>query len=266
MHEKNSFLTLTYSDENLRSPKLNYEDFQRFMKKLRKLQNAPMGVFVTGEYGDENKRPHWHAIIFNWAPNDLVRRRSNDNGDPIYSSRTLGPYTPEEVSQCRQWDRVPLWPYGKCEVGSVTFKSAGYVARYSAKKLGHGKDGEHDYEPISKKSSKHAIGKRWLEQYWSDVFLHGQCVLSDGTTTSIPRYYEKWLKEHRPNDWLTYVTEVKLKNMLAASGKSKAQFEQWFEENWLRLNQGKNLSLTENQRRRIIIKQKFEMLQAYLKL
>lgn len=266
MHEKNSFLTLTYSNENLTSPKLNYEDFQRFMKRLRKVQDAPMGVFVTGEYGDEEKRPHWHAIIFNWAPNDLVYRRTNVNGDKIYSSRTLGPYDAEEVSECKQWPRMPLWPFGKCEVGSVTLKSAGYVARYAAKKLIHGKDGEHEYEPISRKSSKHAIGKKWLETYWSDVFRLGAVALKDGTSTQIPRYYEKWLKEHKPTEWLAYVTELKIKNMLKASEKSEAEFERWFEENWQRLNQGRELSLTETQRKKIISDQKFQMLQAYLKL
>ena len=69
---------------------------------------------------------------------------------------------------------------GNTELGSVTFESAGYCARYSAKKLVHGKDDEHDFNPISKKSSKHAIGKTWLEKFWPDVFNHGHLVLPNG--------------------------------------------------------------------------------------
>ena len=64
MHEENSFVTLTYSDEHLKNPKLQYSDFQKFMKRLRFVNNdRKIGVFVTGEYGEKNKRPHWHAIF-----------------------------------------------------------------------------------------------------------------------------------------------------------------------------------------------------------
>ena len=35
LHRDNCFLTLTYSDDKLRSPSLQYKDFQGFMKRLR---------------------------------------------------------------------------------------------------------------------------------------------------------------------------------------------------------------------------------------
>lgn len=78
------FLTLTYSDANLTyitSPKgklstLNYDDVQKFLKRLRKRQtkiekinNLPPSKIVyhgCGEYGKKyTKRPHYHILITN---------------------------------------------------------------------------------------------------------------------------------------------------------------------------------------------------------
>lgn len=249
MHPQNSFVTLTYNDENLKSPKLIYEDFQLFMKKLRKTQNDPIGFFVTGEYGDKTKRPHWHAILFNYQPKDSKFKYANERGDQVFSSESL----------------TKIWGKGIAEYGSVTFQSAGYCARYAAKKLVHGKDGEHEYNPISKKSNKHAIGKKWLEQYHEDVFNYGHIVLSDGTTSTIPRYYEKWLKENKPDLWLTYVTRAKQNKIdlaAAQSEKEKQEHQKMLDErDFFEPN-----AQTRNQVKAEISKQKFNELQKRLKL
>lgn len=216
MYEENSFITLTYSDEHLKNNKLNYRDFQLFVKKLRSYisesdydENKKIGIFVSGEYGDKTKRPHWHAIIFNWRPSDCVYLRTTDRGDRIFSSPLLD----------------KLWSFNDPiqkpnEIGEVTIQSAGYVARYATKKLSHGSDSSHDYQPISKRSSKHAIGKKWLEKYWPDVFNHGYVELN-GIKMSIPRYYEKWFKKHHPERWKDYVTQTKTKIIREAVAKEE---------------------------------------------
>jgi len=220
------------------------------MKKLRKLQNEPIGLFVTGEYGEKNKRPHWHAIIFNWEPPDGKYFRSNERGDKIYKSALL----------------EKTWGQGHAEYGGVTFESAGYCARYAAKKLVHGKDQEHGYHPISKKSSKHAIGKKWLETFWPDVFSYGKCTLADGTETGIPRYYEKWLKEKKPDEWMTYVTQIKINKCAIAAEKSESIRQEWIDRNLNRYRLGKPRPLSPEEIRKIILEDKFEKLQQHLKL
>jgi len=264
VHDKNAFITLTYSDENLKSPKLEYRDFQLFMKKLRKVQNEPIGYFVTGEYGDKTKRPHWHAILFNYDFPDNKALRTNERGDRVYTSETLN----------------KIWSHGMAEIGSVTFESAGYCARYAAKKLCHGKDSDHDYHPISKKSSKHAIGKKYLEKFWPDIFRYGYIILPDGQQCSIPRYYEKWFenkekKEMLPNGtypidavfarerW-RYVTETKQRKIEEASSKSFTQQLEHLEANSSRGLKGHQR--TRNQARRAITESKFKQLQSKLKL
>lgn len=257
MHEKNAFITLTYSDEFLPGPKLVYADFQKFMKRLRHKLDAPLGVFVTGEYGEKNKRPHWHCIVFGWCPPDGMHEYTNERGDRIYTSDVLN----------------KLWGKGKCDFGSVTLESAGYCARYSAKKIVHGPNQKvceadfHDFQPISKKSSKNAIGKKWIEKFWPDVFQYGRLVLPSGETAPIPRYYEKWFKENHPEKFLEYISKRKCAISEEARLRALASEIEWLEINALRREQGKlSFTLTERQKRKLITETKFKMLQDYLKL
>lgn len=275
MYSQNSFITLTYSDEKLTSPKLQYRDFQLFSMRLRshirrqvrkkigKINWSQMdqqqrkeiydafqiGIFVTGEYGEKTKRPHWHALIFNWEPMDKEYKYSNERGDRVFSSKTLN----------------DLWPLGIAELGSVTFESAGYCARYSAKKLVHGKDG-HEFEPISKKSTRHAIGKKFIEKYHDDIFNHGYIILPDGTKTSIPRYYEKWLLKHEPQKWQHYVTRTKQLKIQKAALRAQKEAHEESSINNTRLNARKGLTIKRNDARKAITKAKFKTLQSQLKL
>lgn len=274
MHQENSFITLTYSDENLTDGRLNYIDFQLFIKRLRdkifqrflnvygkenwKLlskeekkqtyKHYKISVFVTGEYGDKTKRPHWHALIFNWRPDDLKKHYTNDKGDQVYISDLL----------------TETWGKGHAELGQVTLESAGYVARYAAKKLVHGNDNEHDYEPISKKSSHQAIGKSWLEKFYKDVFTHGY-IEHDGIKLKIPAYYEKWFKKTHPEEWKEYVTITKQRKINAVSEMVRLENEKYLiERNKREFN--KRTLVSRNDARKKITKAKFKQLQENLKL
>lgn len=240
LYQNNSFITLTYSDNYLKSHKLQYTDAQNIIKKIRNnifadilekyfpdkpqsLQRTlwrkfskerrkeiyepyKISCLTTGEYGDQNKRPHWHILIFNWRPTDQILKYTSKRGDHVFSSKILD----------------DMWERGITEIGDVTFESAGYCARYAAKKLVHGRDG-HEYEPISRRSSKQAIGKKWIEKYHEDVFNYGCIVLPTGKLCGIPRYYEKWYKQHHPEKWKTYVTLTKLKKIKEAISQQNKQ-------------------------------------------
>jgi len=194
----NSFLTLTYNNENLPpNGNLRKKDFQNFIKRLRKNTGQKIRYFMCGEYGDQTNRPHYHAILFGFRFRDakLVNVR---NGNRVYTSKYL--------------DKT--WRMGTCEIGSVTFNSAGYVARYILKK----QQGDGDalfarYVIINKEtgemtsrhleysnmSLKPGIGERWYEQFKNDCFPHDYCVLPDGRKTPVPTYYLKLLKEQDPD-------------------------------------------------------------------
>lgn len=230
-HDRTCFVTLTYDDDHLESPKLDPTHFQKFIKDLRtdlftglldrvfpnlgqKQQRAlwralskerrkelyatiRISVFAVGEYGTKNKRPHFHALLFNWRPSDGVPKYKNDMGDQIYESEDL----------TRRWGR------GMCDFGEVTFKSAAYVARYAAKSFTHGADFNKDFKPWSRSSSANAIGKSWIEKHWPEVFTLGHVVLPDGTIIGIPRYFEDWFKKTHPERYRHYALYVKSQKM-----------------------------------------------------
>ncbi|MFN7611381.1 MAG: hypothetical protein ACK5QX_10675, partial [bacterium] len=62
LHEANSFLTLTYSNEHLPADlSVDVIALQKFMKRLRKaLYPAPVRFVACGEYGENTLRPHYH--------------------------------------------------------------------------------------------------------------------------------------------------------------------------------------------------------------
>lgn len=275
MYQNNAFLTLTYKELPNGINKLDYRHMQLFMKRLRKhiftnfiksygrenwnllskseqreiYGNIKISSFMVGEFGEKTKRVHWHCLIFNWRPSDLQNYYTTDRGDRVFTSRELD----------------ELWSYGDCTVGEVTFESAGYCARYAAKKLTHGHDGEHEYEPIAKRSSHSAIGKKWIEKYYKDVFNLGYVVLPTGATCAIPRYYERWLKKTHPDFWKQYVTQSKLKAIKKASEKeAKEKLQEMI------VNQNRSGLIgpqkTKNESRKQILEAKFNSLKQYLKI
>ncbi|AZL82879.1 replication initiator protein [Apis mellifera associated microvirus 26] len=147
---------------------------------------------VTGEYGDKTKRPHWHAILFNYRPKDAKFHYKTDRGDDVFTSETL----------------TKLWKRGNLEFGSVTLDSANYVARYAAKKLAHGLDQAHNYHPIHKTSSRRGIGTSWIEKHYEHTLQNGHITLPDGSPCKIPRFYLDWAKKHQPRLWEYYITTV----------------------------------------------------------
>lgn len=77
-HQHACFLTLTYNDESLPQDLcVDKEELQRFFKRLRKeIHPRTIRYFACGEYGDQNQRPHYHAIVFGISPTerDLVKK------------------------------------------------------------------------------------------------------------------------------------------------------------------------------------------------
>jgi len=201
-HDANCMVTLTYDDEHLpreryrlvngrvehlRAGSLALEDFQDFMKRLRKrfVLNRRMvhkpwpdgmvpGIrfFHCGEYGATYGRPHYHALLFGFEFPDRVSLGERD-GYPVWRSPIL----------------EALWPYGRSEIGSVTFESAAYVARYVMKKASAGVTDE--YLTMSRRPG---IGAEWWRRYGRETSSRGGVVVR-GSLSGIPRSYRKLLAE-----------------------------------------------------------------------
>lgn len=281
MHKENIFLTLTYNEESLNSPKLKYRDYQLFIKTLREhntrkhitaqslldegegkstqaeldkkakdlINKTKITYMVTGEYGEKNKRPHWHAILFNFSPTDTVHLRTTERGDEVFTSDHL----------------TKIWGKGNIEFGSVTIDSANYVARYAAKKLVHGYDQDHDFHPIHKTSSRYGIGRTWIEKYWPQTFGNGFIYLPNGQESKIPRYYVDWFKKHHPEKYIDYVINVREKIQKKAEAKANKE-ELNHIASIMEYKGGAKYPTSRNGIKKRILDKKFKHLQEYLKL
>jgi len=197
LHDKNSFVTLTYNDENLpEDGSLSIRHFQLFMKRLRKKHGTGIRFYGCGEYGEKLGRPHYHVCLFNFDPPDKKLFKET-RGKRLYTSDDL--------------DQV--WGKGFTLTGDVTFQSAAYVARYITKKI-TGLGAEHHYETFSPKtgeiyskkpefttmSRRPGIGKKWLDTYKSDVFDYDFVIIND-TKMRAPRYYDQQYEISDPEDF-----------------------------------------------------------------
>lgn len=191
LYENNCFLTLTYNDENLPSNwSLIKEEFPLFMKRLRKKYGEGIRYYHCGEYGEKNKRPHYHAIVFNHDFEDKVFHKMSGT-NKLYTSESLD----------------KLWSKGFATLGDVTFESAGYVARYAMKKITGENAIEYyggrvpEYSTMSRGSKKigtGGIGKGWYDKYKSDVYPLDRVVVR-GSLSRPPRFYDNLLRAEDPS-------------------------------------------------------------------
>lgn len=188
LHPESSFVTLTYDDEHLRSPSLEYRDFQLFMKRLRK-RFGPTRFFMCGEYGEQTWRPHFHACLFGVFFSDR-QVFSSRQGHHLWTSDTLS----------------ALWPHGHSTFGLLSYESAAYVARYVVKKITGDAAAEHyqvcdpdsgELVPVvpefAQMSRRPGIGKPWFAKFYRDVFGQDSVVLPGGLKIRPPRYYRELL-------------------------------------------------------------------------
>lgn len=200
MHEVNSYVTLTYSDECLPADhSLVYRDFQLFMKRLRdRLGYRVVRFYMCGEYGERTGRPHYHALLFGVHFADRVYHKKIGK-HKVYVSHSLD----------------DVWSKGYGLVGGVSFESAAYVARYVLKKITgplakqhysyvHPETGEiiqrvPEFVRMSNggRTKSGGIGAGWFARFKDDVYPEGKVVVN-GRKVFAPRYYDKLFAELDP--------------------------------------------------------------------
>lgn len=171
-HERSSFVTLTYERDPV---SLRPEDFVRFMKRLRH-EYATVRYLQCGEYGGEFGRPHHHALLFGVSFPD-ARYYKGQASERLFTSKSL----------------ERLWTHGQCTIGEVTFKSAGYVARYAMKKSLVDREEWRarglvpEYMTMSRRPG---IGRAWADRYRSQWYRQ-DFVVVNGVECRPPRYYDQ---------------------------------------------------------------------------
>ena len=239
MWDQNCFITLTYDDDHLpRGGTLVKEHFQKFMKRFRKRFGSSIRYFQCGEYGSERDeygvpikhslgRPHYHAVIFNFDFVDKIYLKG-EGEETLWYSETLN----------------DLWQnQGFTTVGSVTFESAAYVARYCTKKInGKQKDrlnaaGLKHYERIdpftgeiielepeyANMSRRPGVGSDWYEKFKGDLFPHDFAV-NGGRRHSVPAYYRNKFEIDDP-ETSEKLRQIRMERAMSSPDNTPARLE-----------------------------------------
>lgn len=209
---------------------LSKTDLRVHLKRLREdtryRSSTTIKYYAVGEYGETTKRPHYHIALFGEAFfDDRYLWRTTEGGDDIYRSSRL----------------ERLWPYGNCEIGNLTFKSAAYIARYITKKLNPGRtdesqrrfdehymrtaeDGSNYWiEPeFALISRRPGLGKTWFEKYHTDVYPHDYVVMN-GQKLKPPRFYDQLLEAFKPIELELIKKEREEKAKTAAADNTPAR-------------------------------------------
>lgn len=254
-HPRNSFLTLTYSEQALNAKagidsgeapavdssraarsqrdiastddahvrsrthedSLIPTDLQRFMKKLR------------WELSTRNPstRVRFYAVgeygELTKRPHYHIALFGEDFSGDRKHRRTSGDYHCYESPTLNR-----LWTYGRHEIGELTTDSAAYIARYVMKKVNGKKADEHyrretaDGEvyylnpEFSHMSRRPGIGRDWLETYQTDVYPHDH-VIVNGHKFKPPRYYDKLMEAMDPTTMalIKFNREIRCKELEA---------------------------------------------------
>ncbi|WNK13956.1 MAG: replication initiator protein [Microvirus sp.] len=203
LHKQSCFITLTYNQDNVPTDgSLNKRHFQLFIKRLRKnLKGRKIRYYHCGEYGESFGRPHYHACLFGYDPEDkqLIK---NTNGIRLYSSPEL----------------ETLWGLGFVTIGEVTFESAAYVARYITKKI-TGNQAENHYQgrnpEYTTMSRRPGIGKKWFDQYQTDIYPKDFITVREQKVKP-PKYYDQLNNEKNPHQQISVKENRRLKGKTQA--------------------------------------------------
>jgi len=161
------FVTLTYDTRFVPITQhgfmsLQKKDVQDYWKRLRKLcPGSTLKYYVAGEYGTNNKRPHYHAIVFNCPDEKLF----ND-----------------------------AWGLGSVVIGKVSSDSIAYTMKYIDKPSRVPEHSRDDRLPEFSLMSK-GLGKSYLSdqmvKYHKDDLSRLYATRPGGHRIALPRYYKQ---------------------------------------------------------------------------
>lgn len=217
--EHNYFLTLTYDDEHL--PKIDewqgkdgqmyYDDgswngylnpthMTKFLKDIRDhfryhFNHTGIRFYYCGEYGSKTKRPHFHALMFNFPiPTEYLQfYKKNPNGDILYKSDKLS----------------EIWGRGYVVVGELNWDTCAYTARYVMKKI-TGKPSDEYYsskgqtQEMVRMSRMPGLAAKYYELHKDDIYLTDSIILKAAKGKPIeikpPSYYDRLYDIEYPSD------------------------------------------------------------------
>jgi len=193
LYDWSEAITVTYADPHLPEGRsLDHGDIQRWLYSMR-YHFGPFRYFMCGEYGDKNKRPHYHVVAFGLH----IPERSHW----MRAKHSI---------QCRSDHLERTWDKGHIlfDEKGATEHAIKYVAGYVQKKL-YGPDWSDEYDmwvhphtgeitqearlaPYTRMSLRPGIGHPWLQKHWRETYRDDTIVL-DGREFRPPFGYDRWM-------------------------------------------------------------------------
>ncbi|WNK13147.1 MAG: replication initiator protein [Microvirus sp.] len=199
------FITLTYDTEHIPINEQGFRtlqktDLQKFFKRLRKINSksargkhardngltrAPkISYYAVGEYGGRTHRPHYHIIMFNSKPDDIIAAWSLDG--------------------------VHL---GSVHFGECTEASVGYCLKYMSKlsRIGHGDwdTRQKQFAIMSKGLGAGYLTPSILKWHHADVENRMYCNLPDQKKIGMPIYYKNKIYDKETRETVGQLTRAR---------------------------------------------------------
>lgn len=174
-HQRASFTTLTYDDAHL-PVTLSKRHLQLFVKRARKALPAALRFFASGEYGEQNGRPHYHAILYGTEDAGLVH-------DAWKAGMTrTDRVTPERIAYC----------------AGYTSKKYGDLVRAGEERIDYSTGEVYQWQPpFIQMSRRPGIGgeaRRFAESWRSFAVFNG-------VRQPVPRFlHEAWKAQATPEE------------------------------------------------------------------
>lgn len=181
-------ITLTYDNKFLpANGSLCKEDFQKFMKRLRKhCGSNSIRYFCAGEYGGKFGRAHMHCILFGIPVDSEVFRNRHihyEDGKPCGWHADMDAWRDPDTNEY----------IGKVHIAPFSKELSFYVTGYILKKV-KGKFAKEFYSEFGiipefvLMSRKPGIGERYVRTH-SDYYRTHQYVTQGRSKYPLPRYY-----------------------------------------------------------------------------
>jgi len=184
------FVTLTYTADTIPITKngfrtLDKKDLQKFFKRLRKLCTNKIKYYAVGEYGTKNKRPHYHAIIFNVDNIEYFAKAWNLNTEQI----------------------------GNVHVGKVEGASITYTMKYIDKPT-RGKEFARDDRQLQFAIMSKGLGKNYITQktkkYHTENLDKTYLTQPGGIKIPMPRYYKDKIFDDEQKEHAKQITQDRI--------------------------------------------------------
>lgn len=173
------FVTLTYAAEFVPISKngfmtLDKDAFPKYMKRLRKITSNKLKYYACGEYGTKNKRPHYHAIVFNVPKDEMFYDAWKIDGNYL----------------------------GQVFVGDVTGNSVAYTMKYIDKgpnvdgiypgwKPFYGRDDRQKEFALMSKGMGKSYCTDTMKKYHNADLSRVYLTVDGGFKIAMPRYYKE---------------------------------------------------------------------------